>query len=255
MIQKAEPITAIEDEQQLYKDKEPELMAIVFRIARFYQEKGLLCDELANLGNVPEDMDYNLVFVQPRVMLTEEQRIDLAQKTKTLGFHTVKQIMQGLFPDMDEKEIDKQIEELGLIDFEMDAEGKQVMDEKGKPKVKPKAAAGAAAPGPGPVAAAKADTTIAEVSLNGTQVTAVLDILQRVVDEQLPETSARALLGAAFPSLTDAQVTAIMDPMKAFKATAKPVPPAFPPKPVPGPQDPPKPGPQDPPKPPPPAGA
>ncbi len=251
IIQKAEPITAIEDEQQLYKDKEPAIIKRALKVAKIYQDQGLLCTELDEAGPVPEELDYNLIFIQPRVMLSEEQRVDLVTKQKATGYYTVKMQLQTLFPDLDDQAIEDLIDELGLVDFEVDTEGKKVMDEKGKPKIKAKAAAGAAEPGPSPVVAAKADTTIAEVSLNGTQVTAVLDILQKIVDELLPEATGRAIISAAFPSLTEAQVTAIMEPMKNFKAKAKEVPPAFPPKPAPGPQDPPpKAGPNDPPKPP-----
>ncbi len=247
IIQKSEPITAIEDEQQLYKDKEPVLVSRVMKVARIYQGQGLLCTELEDAGPVPEALDYNLIFVQPRIMLSEEQRVDLVTKQKALGYYTPKMQLQTLHPDLDDQAIEDLVAELGLVDFEVDAEGKQVMGDNGKPKAKPKAA-GAPPPGPGPVVAAKAETTIAEVSLNGAQVTGVLDIIERVVNEQMPQASGLALVDAAFPSLTEAQIKAIMDPLLKFKAKEKPAPPAGP-----GPNPPPVPAPpKGPPKPPPP---
>lgn len=112
IIQKAEPMTSIEDDQQLYKDKEPQLMEKFQLIAKVYQGKGLLCEDLDEPGKITEPIDYDLTFTPPEVVMSEGERVDVAQKKKNLGLYTEKQILADLHPDLTGEALDALILEL-----------------------------------------------------------------------------------------------------------------------------------------------
>ncbi len=253
MIQRSEPITAIEDDQELYRVKEPELMMKVLKVAKVYQDKKLLCAQLNELGVITDDMKYDLSFEQPQVVLSQSERLNLAKQKKELGYFTPKQIAADLHPEMEEAQLDELLQELGLNkpegaadgEPELEAEGKPVLDAQGKPVMKAKAAAGAA-PGKDGLTVQDAAAPIADVSLNGAQITSVLAIVEAVVGGQMPIATAKALVAAGFPSLDEKEVQAIFTPLTNFKPEKKPMPAGFggppapkegPPKPEPKPMD------------------
>ena len=70
---------------------------------------------------------------------------------------------------------------------------------------------------------------VQDTALNGAQVASLLSIVQAVTDGKIPSESARGMVVAAFPSLRDDQVNAIVGSLDAFEAT-KPEPASFPPQ-------------------------
>lgn len=65
-------------------------------------------------------------------------------------------------------------------------------------------------------------STIAEVSLNGAQVSSLLEIISLVANGQMPIETARLIIGSAFPSISDAQIDGMLDPLKTFKPAPLP---------------------------------
>jgi len=79
------------------------------------------------------------------------------------------------------------------------------------------------ATGGGAAPASTNDTgeTVADVqatAFNGAQVDALLAIIEAVTSGTMPPESAKAAIAAAFPSLTPAEIAAIIDPLEAFEA-------------------------------------
>lgn len=76
-------------------------------------------------------------------------------------------------------------------------------------------------------AAAPAQENVAALALNGAQIASLLEIVGQVVDGRLPEDSARAAIKAAFPTLSDAQIDSMLNPLDGFEpqvgADGKPV--------------------------------
>lgn len=112
MIQKAEPINAVEDEQQLYKDKEPLLMKTVMTVAKVYQDLGLLCAELSDAGTIKDPFDYDLIFIPPQVALTEGERVQVIVNKQKTGLFTRKQLLKELNPDLDDAAIEVLMKDL-----------------------------------------------------------------------------------------------------------------------------------------------
>jgi hypothetical protein len=73
-------------------------------------------------------------------------------------------------------------------------------------------------PGSGP---APQDASLQAQALNGAQVTSILEILSKVATGEIPKTSAKATIKAAFPLLSEQQIGAMIDPI--VEGSQKPI--------------------------------
>jgi HK97 family phage portal protein len=73
---------------------------------------------------------------------------------------------------------------------------------------------------------------VADISLNGAQITGLIAIIQAVVDGLVSKDGAAAMVAAAFPSMNTAQIAAILAGVAARPAAAPPAPPPLPSAPV-----------------------
>jgi HK97 family phage portal protein len=81
----------------------------------------------------------------------------------------------------------------------------------------------AADPEPADAVAAPAEVdAVQDTALNGAQVASMLAIVSQVTAGALPVDTARALIVASFPTLSEAQVSAIVGPLENFKPAAPP---------------------------------
>jgi len=79
-----------------------------------------------------------------------------------------------------------------------------------------------------------ADTAVQSLALNGAQIASLLEIVQQVTDNRLAPQTAKGLIKAAFPSLTDEAIAQIVDSAATFEPASVPAPPpATPPAPAP----------------------
>lgn len=60
--------------------------------------------------------------------------------------------------------------------------------------------------------------------LNGAQITSVVALVTSVAAEEMPPESAKAIIAVGFPDLSEAEINAIIDPLKTFTAKPKPAP-------------------------------
>lgn len=75
------------------------------------------------------------------------------------------------------------------------------------------------APSPAPQ-----DASLQAQALNGAQVTSLLEILTKVATGEIPKTSAKATIKAAFPLLTEEQIGAMIDPIQEGSQPPNPAP-------------------------------
>lgn len=92
----------------------------------------------------------------------------------------------------------------------------------------PATGAGMAAGGAAAAVASGDATAVQDTALNGAQIQAAADIVQRVADGELPEESAVGLLMAAFPTWTRERALAIIHPAAEFEPKVDPTPPGAP---------------------------
>jgi hypothetical protein len=101
IIQRSEPTAMIEDEQQLYKDTEPQVVQALARVVAAYPNSALLCDDLRELVGMATDFDYELSFRAPAPFVSEKERLEIAKLKKDSGFYTDDELLEYMFPDLD----------------------------------------------------------------------------------------------------------------------------------------------------------
>jgi hypothetical protein len=105
----------------------------------------------------------------------------------------------------------------------LDAAGKPMLDENGEPMLTQ-----TTDPAPGGMAAAgAAGPDVQATALNGTQITSLQGIVDSVATGALPPESGHALIAAAFPTLSEEQINAMLDPLKNFEPKKPDPPPGF----------------------------
>ncbi len=140
VIEKSEPVSAIEEEQQLYQTAEPIVVDKVCKmVARLRALNLPLCKELAEL-NLPEELPYTLTFSSAKPMLTEEQRVDVVSKKQKLGLYLDEDLVKELHPDWEEKVVNEYMAKLQAQKKEKAAlEPKPAPDPNAPPKPAPQA--------------------------------------------------------------------------------------------------------------------
>ncbi len=112
IIQKSEPIAFIEDEQQLYKDKEPEIVELAAKIIAVLKEQNVMSEDLKELANLPLELDYTLTFENPRPYANEQDLLDSIAKKQLTGLFTDEELLQDIHPDWGDEEIMAHLEKL-----------------------------------------------------------------------------------------------------------------------------------------------
>ena len=69
---------------------------------------------------------------------------------------------------------------------------------------------------PGPVASG--DATIQDTALNGAQIESLLGVIEQVAAGTIPASTAKAILGAAFPAISPQSIDAMIDPIPPAKS-------------------------------------
>lgn len=111
LIQNSEPMNAIEDDQEMFKDNEPLIIDLVTRWHNYYFDKGALVSNLEQLGKLPE-YDYTMTFAIPQQFRTEEQKIEVMKVKKELGIVDEVAILMELNPELSEDEAIEQIRQI-----------------------------------------------------------------------------------------------------------------------------------------------
>jgi len=68
------------------------------------------------------------------------------------------------------------------------------------------------------------DAVVQDTALNGSQVTALLELVNQVAKDEIPVGSAAGILAAAFPTLTDEQITKILAGVPGYAPAPEPAP-------------------------------
>jgi len=112
IVKRSEPLTAVEDEQQLYKDKEPEILQVAASQMSVLEEKKQLSEELKDAVGLAEDVDYNLLFERPAPIVTELEKFNEIKAKRESKLFTELMLARLAHPDMKDKEIEKLLAEL-----------------------------------------------------------------------------------------------------------------------------------------------
>lgn len=103
MIDKAESMEDVSDQQQLFLDKEPVIWSIISKWMNLYASRGLLTESLA-LYVLPEDIDVSIKFPKPSPLMSEQEKVDLLKARKELGLDTEVELIMKDNPELSEQE-------------------------------------------------------------------------------------------------------------------------------------------------------
>lgn len=111
IIQKSEPMGNVEDDQEIFKDAEPEVVKVIGKWHNLYLEKGLLVDRLADIGKLPEKIEYSIKFGAIQQFISEKEKLEVIDKRLTLNLDSLVDALILDNPDLSKEEALARIKE------------------------------------------------------------------------------------------------------------------------------------------------
>jgi hypothetical protein len=111
MIIKSEPMGSVEDDQEIFKDAEPKVVNVCAKWHNLYLDKGLLVEDLAEMGKMPDKLEYSIKFGAVQQFMSETEKLDVIEKRMDLSIDTLVDAMILDNPDMSAIDAKKKIEE------------------------------------------------------------------------------------------------------------------------------------------------
>ncbi len=112
MIDNAESVEDKKDQQEYFRKAEHELWELISRfMVPYWRTNGLLKPEINKEFSAKFEVD--VFFQEPKVLITEQEQIDISKARLDAGFSTLKMELEALYPQLN----DEQIEEL-IIEIE-----------------------------------------------------------------------------------------------------------------------------------------
>lgn len=85
IIQNSEPVGSIEDDQEIFRDNEPELMEKYNRFHNKLLDKQILHEDFAEIGKISENAEYTLKFGSPSQFINEKEKLEVMKMRRELG--------------------------------------------------------------------------------------------------------------------------------------------------------------------------
>ncbi len=132
VIDKAESIEDVSDQQQIFRDKEPKLFDIAQRWQELYNKKGLLKDEFkAHL--LPQNPEVKLNFLEQRVIMSEKEKLEVIKLRKDLGINTMIELLKIDDPSLSDEDAEKRLAK--VLEEAVANKAKEILAAGDKPKV------------------------------------------------------------------------------------------------------------------------
>lgn len=117
LVDNAESMEDREDQQEYFKDLESQIFTKLHKnLIPVWQQQRLLSPDF--MKNFSESFDYVVLFPEPKIMHTLEDRIRIAKMRKDAGFSTLRRELEFIYSDLDSEDIDKLEKE--ILDNKMD---------------------------------------------------------------------------------------------------------------------------------------
>lgn len=227
IIDKAESLEDVQDQRQVFIDKEPDMWEAINAELKTYGDGNLL-EELKGL-QLPDDFkkNFNIKFHDPTPIMSETEKLQNMKLRQELGIDSLISIMMKDDPSLTEKQAEEKLEKIlkqkimeKMIEQEaMTEAGIEYTDEEGgdsseqgqKGQEENKAVVqsgqvdnsggteqtGNGTPTVGDTAATS-DQNVQQQALNGAQVTSLVDIVIKVASGELPRDAAVQMIVLAF---------------------------------------------------------
>lgn len=112
LVEQSEATDDISDKQAEYKVIERHLWEVVKRWQNLYYTAGLLSEEFAEVGPLPEDLDISLKFHESKAVVTEADKLANLEKRKDLGINEMVELIMIDNPDMTREEAEEKLKRI-----------------------------------------------------------------------------------------------------------------------------------------------
>lgn len=194
MIDNAESVEDKKDQQEYFRKAEHDLWELISKyMVPYWRNAGLLKPEINK--EFSQAFEVDVYFTEPKVLITEQEQIEISKARLEAGFSTLKMELEALYPQLNEE----QIEEL-IIEIEAEKQNKQVQTIEGID---------------GPDMASQDSynsdefNDVRKETLNGAQITAVVELVQFVAAGSVPREAAKNILVTGF-NLSDSEANAML---------------------------------------------
>ena len=111
IIDKAESMEDVSDQAQIFKDNEPLIWRLMAKWMNYYKGKQLLVSNLVEF-DLPEDIEVQLKFGDPKPIMTEKEKLDNLKLRDELGLNTKEELMMMDDPSLTKEQASKKLLEL-----------------------------------------------------------------------------------------------------------------------------------------------
>lgn len=108
MIDKAESMEDVQDQRQIFIDKEPKIWSIINKWLMHYASDGSLSAEYDELV-LPEDFDIKLEFREQQSIMSEAEKLANIEKRKNIGLNTMVELIKMDQPSLDDKQAEDKL--------------------------------------------------------------------------------------------------------------------------------------------------
>jgi len=108
ILDKAESMEDVQDQEQIFKDREPEMWRVIAKWLNLYSKTGELVDELKDLV-IPEDIKVEVSFPDARPIMTEKEKLDNLKIRKDLGINTEIELIKMDNPDLTDEQAEEKL--------------------------------------------------------------------------------------------------------------------------------------------------
>lgn len=112
IIDKAESLEDVQDQRQVFIDKEPDIFEAINAVLKTYGEESLV-DELKGLV-LPDDFkkNFSIKFNDPTPIMTEQEKLANLKLRQELGIDTMLSLLMKDDPSLDEKQAEEKLKKL-----------------------------------------------------------------------------------------------------------------------------------------------
>ena len=109
LLDMAELIGEIEEDEELFREAEPDVYSLMAKWDELYRSKDLLVDEQLKI-KVPASFDQmSIAFPSAKPIMSEKEELEIIQTRRTLGMNTEVELLQRDNPDLTEKQAEEKL--------------------------------------------------------------------------------------------------------------------------------------------------
>lgn len=112
IIKRADNLSDIEDEIEMYKDNNPKLIRIMLEWFNLFRGRNLLGKQYDYIKTIPSDIVVTEKFPAPAVITTEKEKIEIIQLRRDAGLDTLRDSIKRDNPDMTDEDVEEKLAEL-----------------------------------------------------------------------------------------------------------------------------------------------